>query len=116
MKRQFYHKGTPVPAELPLTLDGLAYPWNWFDLASPSDLAAHGFTYEDVPATPEQIAEDQRKTSILQDTTRLDMLNKLRTANSEQIDAWVNTNVTDIASARNVIKMILKVIALDMRT
>jgi hypothetical protein len=41
--------GTVVPQGQPFTLDGIAYPFNWLDLASPDDLAAHGISEQDVP-------------------------------------------------------------------
>lgn len=115
MRRQFYHKGVPVPSGTPLTLEGVAYPWNWLDLASEEDLAAHNFTYEDIPPSAEEIAEEERKLSIVNDPTRQDLLTRLKSASAAQISTWVDNNVTDLASARNVIKMILKLIALDAR-
>lgn len=79
-------------------------------------------------ATPEQVAsalaviqaldytayvqsETQRKNDIKNDPGRLDLLNRLRNATDAQIDTWIDTNVTSLASARTILKAIVKVLS-----
>ncbi|MBP1064846.1 hypothetical protein JOE51_006313 [Bradyrhizobium japonicum] len=45
----FSCNGQPLPSGVPFELDGQAYPWNWFDLASVEDLAERGITVQEVP-------------------------------------------------------------------
>lgn len=65
------------------------------------------------PAAP-TLAE-QRSASFKADTGRADLLDRLRAATPAQIDAYVDGNVTDLASARAMFKRVLKLIALDAR-
>jgi hypothetical protein len=60
-------------------------------------------------------AEATREADIRGDAGRVDLLNRLKTASPSQIDTWVDNNVTNIATARTVLKAIIKVIALDAR-
>lgn len=64
---------------------------------------------------PAEDAEATRRAAILADTGRLDLLNRLQTATSAEIDTWFDNNVTTLASARNVLKAIVKLIAFDSR-
>lgn len=41
---KFYYGDKEMPTGFPFENNGLAYPWNWFDLASADDLEVHGFT------------------------------------------------------------------------
>lgn len=43
----YSHNNVVVPSGVSFELEGIAYPWNWFDLASNEDLANHGFTVEE---------------------------------------------------------------------
>lgn len=56
-------------------------------------------------------AETQRENGIRNDTGRLDLLNRLRTATNAEIDIWIDNNVTSLAAARAVLKAIVKVIS-----
>lgn len=47
---------------------------------------------------------------------RVDLMTRLRTATPGQIDNWIDNNVVDLASARMVLKALVKAIALDFRT
>lgn len=60
--KTFSANGQPLPAGFAFELNGLAYPWNWLDLASAADLAAHGIVETTVPdpvVVPEQISDRQ---------------------------------------------------------
>lgn len=59
--------------------------------------------------------ENIRIATIKSDSTRLDLLNRLRTASASQIDTWLTNNVTNLAQARTVLGAIIKVIAIDQR-
>lgn len=68
MKR-FSCDGNVVQSGVPFELNGLAYPWNWLDLASPEDLKAHGFVVEEVPdasPVPEIITPRQARLALEQ--------------------------------------------------
>lgn len=52
---------------------------------------------------------------IRSDSSRADMLARLQSATPAQIDAWLANNVTNLAQARTVLGIILKLIALDAR-
>lgn len=62
-----------------------------------------------------EIAENQRVASYRSDTSRIDLLQRLRSATPAQIETWVDTNASNLAQARNILKAIIKVIALDTR-
>lgn len=47
--RTYSSDGKPVQSGFPFELNGLAYPWNWLDLATPEDLKAHGIAVEELP-------------------------------------------------------------------
>jgi hypothetical protein len=92
------------------------------DAASPGD-TWNGTTFVKPPApTGDPVlvaafaAEAARAETFRADSGRVDLLQRLRTATPAQIDTWVDTNVTSIATARTVLKAIIKVIALDART
>lgn len=55
----FKYKGVEQSVGAPFELDGVAYPWNWFDLASEKDLADRGFTVEEVPDPKRQVVTSQ---------------------------------------------------------
>lgn len=56
-----------------------------------------------------------RRNAIAAETDRIDIVTRLNTATPAQINAWIDNNVTDLASARAVLKAIIKAIALDFR-
>jgi hypothetical protein len=56
-----------------------------------------------------------RREAIRTDPERVDLLNRLRTATAAQIRTYVDNNVTNLASAREMLKRILILIALDAR-
>lgn len=79
-------------------------------------------------ATPEQVAsalaivqaldypayvaaETQRMDDINNDAGRTDLLDRLRSATNAQIDNWIDSTVTSLASARQVLKVIIKVLS-----
>ena len=65
--------------------------------------------------TPEEAAEESRREGFRGDEARRALLERLQTATPGQIDGWVDSNVTNLASAKVVLAGILKVIALDGR-
>lgn len=66
--------------------------------------------------TAAQIAEASRQQGIRGDPLRADLLARLKTATLAQISNYVDTNVTDLATARTMLKRIIYVISLDART
>lgn len=60
-------------------------------------------------------AESARVAAIRSDAGRADMLARLQSATPAQIDTWLTNNVTNLAQARTVLGIILKLIALDAR-
>ncbi len=56
-------------------------------------------------------AEADRVAGINADAQRIALLNQLKTATAAQIDTYVDNNVTDLASARTMLKRIVKVLA-----
>jgi hypothetical protein len=65
--------------------------------------------------TAAQLVEAARRQEIVADATRIDLAGRLKMATATQIHAYVDTNVTDIATARALLKRILLLIALDAR-
>lgn len=61
-------------------------------------------------------AADARAQTFRAEPDRIDLLDRLQTATPAQIGTWIDNNVTSIATARTVLKAIIKVIALDART
>jgi len=66
---------------------------------------------------PSQPSEEEiaRKLEFKGEQDRIDLLDRLNTATPAQIDTWIDNNVTSLASARAVLKAIIKVIAHDGR-
>ena len=83
----------------------------------------------EIPLTPEEIAEfeardaawaadepkraarKQRNEDIADDPERKDLLDKLSNATNAQISNWVDANVTNLADARKLFKIIIRVMA-----
>lgn len=63
------------------------------------------------PPPPARPADEQRRIDILQRTEVADQMQRLNSATPEQIEAWVNANMTTLAQARVVIATILKILA-----
>jgi hypothetical protein len=86
--------------------------------ARPSEWHAwqSGAWVEDTAAKDAHEAEEQRREGFRGDDGRRSLLERLQTATPGQIDNWVDSNVTNLASAKVVLAGILKVIALDGRT
>jgi hypothetical protein len=68
-----------------------------------------------IDLTPEESSEQARKTAIVSDPLRANLLNAVKTATNAQISNYVDNNVTDLASARTMFKRILLLISLDQR-
>lgn len=47
----FTFNNQALPSGVPFEINGISYPWNWFDLASPDDLKERGFTSDEVLET-----------------------------------------------------------------
>jgi hypothetical protein len=56
-------------------------------------------------------AEKARTDDIADDPDVIALADKLKHATAAEIDTWVNNNVTDLASARNTLKAIIKLLA-----
>ena len=68
--------------------------------------------------TAQQAARDQAAAALdalRADALARDLTGRLRTATPAQIDAWVDAQVTDLASARTMFKRILLVLAYQLR-
>lgn len=57
-----------LPSGVPFEIDGVSYPWNWFDLASPDDLKERGFTADEVleaVSVPETVSPLQARLVLI---------------------------------------------------
>ena len=79
------------------------------------DVWKDGAWVEDTAAKDAHEAKEQRREGFRGDEGRRSLLERLQTATPGQIDNWVDSNVTNLASAKVVLAGILKVIALDDR-
>lgn len=61
------------------------------------------------------LAEAARKLAIRDDPLRVNLMAQLKTATAVQISNYVDANVTDLASARTMLKRVIFAIALDAR-
>jgi len=68
---------------------------------------------EAIPAV--EIARRAAREAMQNDPRAVDLRNRLGTATPAEIDAWVDAQVTDLASARTMFKRILVVLALLSR-
>lgn len=75
--------------------------WDGANLSAPPDPAL----------TPAQ----QRFANFMADPDRADLVNRLTTATPAQIDAFIEAQVTSLATAKPVFKAILKLLALTMK-
>lgn len=91
---------------------------------APEPWAVEGVNYDQAQADYEAAlaaeaaakeAEAVRTESIKQEPTYTDILDKLRAATPAQISAYVDANVTDLASARALLKRILLVLSLIVK-
>lgn len=89
---------------------------------------------EDIPFTPEEEvardaeeaawaagqpardAEEARLAGLKNDPQRADLIDRLRTATAQQISDYIDANVTDLASARVLLKKIVLVLSLIVRS
>jgi hypothetical protein len=77
-----------------------------------------GVTYSANPITPEDIAEKAQRDQDAADlaATRADaLITALITRTPAQIDAYIEANVTSLASARDVLKLLAKCVAIVAR-
>jgi hypothetical protein len=61
-------------------------------------------------------AEELHDISYQEDPDRLGLVDRLRTATPAQIDAYIDSNVTNLAGARTLLKHMLRVLALLAKT
>lgn len=66
----------------------------------------------DVADPPPPSDEEIRLSSFTDDTSRKDLIARLNTASASQIDAWLTSNVTNLAQARTVLGAIIKALAM----
>lgn len=64
---------------------------------------------------PPPSAADLRTDALLADPARADLIDKLRNASPSQIDSYIDNNVTTLAGARALFKIVLKVLALNVQ-
>lgn len=91
-------------------------PDEWQNLLQWEALGGRVRPLEESTAYQKQQAEETRRTTYLSDPDRIDVLNRLRTATAAQIRTYVDNNVTNVAGAREMLKRILILIALDARS
>lgn len=77
----------------------------------PDSTPAHVPTQAELDAAAEKDARDQIVTNLRADNA----IQALRTLTPAQVDNYIDTNVTDLASAKTVLKRIVRVIALLAR-
>jgi hypothetical protein len=65
--------------------------------------------------SPIPTARELRDATFKADPDRADMLDRLITATPEQIDAYIEANVTNLAQARTFLKKLTKVLAIAVR-
>jgi hypothetical protein len=63
MKKYHSRHGGEISTGVPFELDGIAYPWNWLDLASSSDLSDRGITVQ-VVSDPLLATIDEKLSAI----------------------------------------------------
>lgn len=64
---KYFYNNEEIQAGVPFEKNGLAYPWNWFDLASKEDLRDHGFTVEvepEVTPVPKTVTPRQARLAL----------------------------------------------------
>jgi hypothetical protein len=59
--------------------------------------------------------EEERIASIRNDPDRLAIIDMFKTATPDQIDEWVNDNVTDMTSVKIILSTVLKLISLHVK-
>ncbi len=67
------------------------------------------------PTPPPPSAAELRVQAFLADTSRQQLIQQLINATPAQIDTWINNRVTDLASARAVLAMLIKVLAIVVK-
>lgn len=96
--------------------------WSVAELG-PVPTLADGFTAEelrgpivtDPPPTPPRTADEVRDEALLMDVDRQAIVAALRDATPAQIKTYVNNNVTDLASARVMLRNLALLVALAIR-
>lgn len=81
---------------------------------TPAELIAEVEAAENAPFVPTE--DDLREASFKDEPDRIDLVNRLRTATPAQINNWIDANVTSLAAARAVLKALVKVLAIHIRT
>lgn len=75
------------------------------------DVVVETNTYEVPVIDNTESIEQQRQKTIEEDPNNINLKDKLATATNDQIDNWINNNVTDLASAKVVLASIVKFLA-----
>lgn len=95
----------------------VAEPWAWVDV--PEDTTQHDTCVDGAVvkyATPQaDITEAARISALRADPQRAAMVNALLNATPAQIDNYMDANVTDLASARAMLKRLAKLMAVAIR-
>jgi len=100
--RRFW--ATFADAEIPIGIV-LAQPWH----VEGQDITASQAAYDAAQAA--KAAAAAAKQSIIDDPLRQALLNQLRGATNVQINNYVDANVTDLATARTMLKRVILVLA-----
>ncbi len=107
----FTAANTWVPTDLtnePQIVKDVAGPW--FTSHEAAYKAAHPFV-PPAPLTPDQV----RDATFIADATRAELVDKLRTATPAQIEAYVAAKVTSLATAKDFLIQLTKVLATMVR-
>lgn len=66
-------------------------------------------------AAPAPTDEETRTSALLADTDRQNLINAIKTATPAQIKAFINAQVTDLASAKVMLQKLTLLVALSLR-
>lgn len=66
---------------------------------------------DELDAAAKRIAREARHVLILGQTEVADLVLQMKTATSAQRGAWIDNHVTNLAEARNVLKLLVEIIA-----
>ena len=105
----------PAPDQLPVSAWFVVGPYVVDADSLPTLAQVQAFLGTDAASVTVKQAESDRVAGILTDPARVALLNQLKTATAAQIDTYVDAQVTDLASARTMLKRIIKVLALIAR-
>lgn len=106
--------GTGTGAKATLDMEFYNYT-STYSYDTDSDIVIEINTYETPIIDNSLSVEAQRQTSLTDDISNQNLMDKLRTATPAQIDTWLTNNVTNLAEARIILGAIVKFLAIKFR-